>query len=371
MVTFYKLDDNGHPSVPVLYLDTLKVSTIEQTADEATANGGKGNVALISWDYNKDINVTIEDALFSAKSMAIMFGDGTIAGYDNDFIMKTEVFTASADVTGSGTDGQITAVQASGAGWSDEYIGPGGYKYPKINPKFFEEDNDVATSFEDGKKYFCTYDLLVKGSVIRIGADSFPGTYYVVGDTWARPQAGGEDEFFQFIIPKAKVLSENTITLEADGDPSVFNFNLHVLRPESGDMMQLVKYDLVGGVKGEGEDATIYHNHTLLTNNEANTNTDKETYTALAGSGSGTTTELVLIVDEGASDPTNVGTLTAPVTIKGAVPEWLTITVPTEAGEAVTAEVAANTITENKAAIVTFVKGDDRYDVTFVASNAF
>ena len=37
---------------------------------------------------------------------------------------------------------------------------------------------------------------------------------------------------------------ENTITLEAEGDPSVFNLNLTVLRPESGPMMQLVQYNL-------------------------------------------------------------------------------------------------------------------------------
>jgi hypothetical protein len=28
-VTFYKLEDDGTPGVPVLFLDTLKVSTIE------------------------------------------------------------------------------------------------------------------------------------------------------------------------------------------------------------------------------------------------------------------------------------------------------------------------------------------------------
>ena len=50
--------------------------------------------------------------------------------------------------------------------------------------------------------------------------------------------------FFQFIIEKAKVTSENTITLEAEGDPSVFSMNLTVLRPESGEMMKLVQYDL-------------------------------------------------------------------------------------------------------------------------------
>ncbi len=49
--------------------------------------------------------------------------------------------------------------------------------------------------------------------------------------TYARSQASGKDEFYQFIIPKAKVQSENTITLEAEGDPSVnvinFGFKLN------------------------------------------------------------------------------------------------------------------------------------------------
>lgn len=52
-------------------------------------------------------------------------------------------------------------------------------------------------------------------------------------------------DVFQFIIPKAKVTSENTITLEAEGDPSTFSMNLTVLRPDDGSaMMKLVKYSL-------------------------------------------------------------------------------------------------------------------------------
>ena len=45
-VTFYKLV-NGQPTIPVLYLDTLKVSTLEQTAENTSARGGKGNPELI------------------------------------------------------------------------------------------------------------------------------------------------------------------------------------------------------------------------------------------------------------------------------------------------------------------------------------
>ena len=35
-------------------------------------------INVIIWDYNKEITVTLEDALFSAKSMAIMFGNGDV-----------------------------------------------------------------------------------------------------------------------------------------------------------------------------------------------------------------------------------------------------------------------------------------------------
>lgn len=76
-VTFYERDSAGHEK-PVLYIDTAKVSTIEKTASTAEARGGKGNPALISWDFGLEINVTLEDALFSPKSMAIMQGSGAI-----------------------------------------------------------------------------------------------------------------------------------------------------------------------------------------------------------------------------------------------------------------------------------------------------
>lgn len=86
--------------------------------------------------------------------------------------------------------------------------------------------------------------MTVKGNEIEISAGTFPGTYYITGDTYARSETTGKDEFFQFIIPKAKVASENTITMEAEGDPSVFDMNLRVMRPADGKMMKLIKYDV-------------------------------------------------------------------------------------------------------------------------------
>lgn len=260
-VTFYALKD-GKPAYPVLYLDTLKVSTIEQTAETADARGGKGNAKLISWDFGKEITVTLEDALFSAKSMAIMFGNGSVTTLAN---------ATDTDVTGKKLIMKTLRVTDADFG-SKDYEAPNGKKYKKLNIKYFngatgapiaakDLANALAPSATDG--VFATFDIeATTATVIEISANSFPGTYYVTGDTFARSEADGTDEFFQFIIPKAKVTAENTITLEAEGDPSVFNMNLTVLRPDNGKMMYLVKYDL-NGSDAEATGAEIYHNHIL------------------------------------------------------------------------------------------------------------
>lgn len=267
-VTFYELDGTGKPTNPVLYLDTLKVSTIEQTAEQAEARGGKGNPPLIIWDYGKEINVTLEDALFSAKSMAIMFGNGAVKTYSS-YIMRTEEFIAAGTVLPTAADTSATSFSVI-SGWNQAYEGPDGKLYRKINPKFYDETGASVSALESDKKYMCSYDLAVNtqngnaAGVIEISASSFPGTYYVTGDTYARSEASGKDEFFQFIIPKAKMNAENTITLEAEGDPSVFNMSLRVMRPADGKMMKLVKYDLGGGVTvSEGATADLIHNHSL------------------------------------------------------------------------------------------------------------
>lgn len=76
-VTLYaiELDENDDEVyIPVLYLDTLKVSTVEESKSTASAQGGIGNPKLITWDYGKDITVTLEDALFTPASSSMNWG---------------------------------------------------------------------------------------------------------------------------------------------------------------------------------------------------------------------------------------------------------------------------------------------------------
>lgn len=241
-VIFYTIKADGTPGVPQLYLDTLKVSTSEQTAETTDATGGKGNSPLISWDYGKDINVALEDALFSTKSMAIMYGavnkDGEVQINEVTTLRKTEQMIASGGKITPPTKSIQHTINGQKVMLTDTEV----VVYDEEGKTVADPSQDLV----DGNKYFVTYEIKVAGSEIVISAAQFPGTYYVTGETFARSEKTGRDEYFQFIIPKAKVLSENTLTMEAEGDPTVFSMNLKVLRPADGKMMKLIKYDFVG-----------------------------------------------------------------------------------------------------------------------------
>ena len=245
-VTFYKIESDGSRGMPVLYLDTLKVSTVEQTASSSDARGGKGNPKLVSWDFGKEINVTLTDALFSPASMALMYGDKD--GVDTK---STEKITkvAMTRILKTAADSTVEMDTAEGRK-TVKVLAEGGSNYNTGITKVTDADGVEVSASEFGNKtagdkFFVHYEVTpTSKKVININADTFPGTYYITGDTFCRSDVTGEDDFFQFIIPKAKMSPENTITLEAEGDPSVFNLNLTVLRPESGPMMQLVQYNL-------------------------------------------------------------------------------------------------------------------------------
>lgn len=75
-VTFYSITTIGDEEIytPVLYLDSLKVSTLEKSAEKTEAKGGKGNKKLITWNFGKEITLELSDALFSPASMSMIWG---------------------------------------------------------------------------------------------------------------------------------------------------------------------------------------------------------------------------------------------------------------------------------------------------------
>lgn len=388
-VTLYsiELDENDDEIyVPVLYLDTLKISSVEETAEQTSARGGLGNPELIIWDYGKEITVTLEDALYSPASQGMTWGGkhgiehfkfyGKIySGWSKDVeleparfeVEKVLDFFMGKDQNGKdaycwNVTGNIISksgkfrqhIELMGlywsfatrdwcfgglfpvagqeewlvAGWTekDNYIGfyylkdmnshlgapqdivyqidhalnnvyyldrmekcratqtfvintvtntqHGNYRYLEkysqceltvfIDPKTMQPYETNTDSFTRKNGEVVTGDLRVikqneiyykwtrskaienttLGHQIIVDAIHFPGTYRLVGETYSRSRKTGKDQRFQFEIPLCKMGTENSFTLEAEGEPTTFNMTLKVLRREDGVMMKLTQYSV-------------------------------------------------------------------------------------------------------------------------------
>ena len=93
-------------------------------------------------------------------------------------------------------------------------------------------------------KYKEAEDDAILGKTLVIDAETFPDAYKIVGETYIRNQKTGKDQRYQFIIHRANVSSDTSITLEAEGDPTTFSMQIDVLTPPNDIMMELKQYDV-------------------------------------------------------------------------------------------------------------------------------
>ena len=290
-VMFYELDSKGAPSAPVLYLDTLKTSTLSQSSEVVDARGGKGNVKLLSWDTNKELTLEMEDAVFSAKSLAIMFGGSVKQNGNAQEVLKTlssDKFKATdtSKMLSFEVKDATYYIDVTKVAWF-KYVTDANTKETKITPIAITASTTAMPTDAD----FGTFDLLdavtaasggtgviSDGLEINITSEFGDNTYYITGDTYARNVASGKDDFLQFIIPKGKVSAEDvSLTMEADGDPATFSMTVQCLKSESGSMVKLVKYNIgadgaTAGVGNKGVASVLddfENNHDEYTNPNA------------------------------------------------------------------------------------------------------
>lgn len=250
------------------------------------------NPKLVSWDYGKEITVTLEDALMSLESLRFMLGGAIKYPDANDSVIvrRTAQAVVSADgslgklqdplthkeVEASNKDGAIRVLNLSKGIRTQipKQTGNGETKVTTGSIILFKNDAmgvaaGTAPSENDIIRVFWEEHVNSGTGAIEvtISPSTFPGSYRIVGDTFIRSADDGRDEPFQFIIGKAKVASEVTLTLEAEGDPSTFSMTLNVLRSVNEDgqdeMMKLIRYSVEeGGTTSETDDQGSVSNPT-------------------------------------------------------------------------------------------------------------
>jgi hypothetical protein len=223
---------------PLLVMDTLKTSSIENTSQKQEIRGGQGNKKLMSFEYGREAILKMQDALISDQSLALLAGQAvettaTLFGREILTVDATkEVALANEPITGS-----VTVFKTKGGLLQEEITG---FTVTESDVVLTSATPTVAQgdSVQVIYQYVSTSTNLAK---VTFNAEVFPHEFAVVGDCIMNGDDGVPYKA-QFYIARAKLQSEFTITLEAE-NPSTFDFNLDILASaENGDLYTITRY---------------------------------------------------------------------------------------------------------------------------------
>jgi hypothetical protein len=233
-------------------MDSAKTSTLEGSATTVYATGGRGNARLIAWEGEKNLTFTVEDALLSPVSFAMLSGAGVIkaSGESTDKVHFHQTTNAiSAATAALAATNNSVEIDLTDALEADEKICATAPIYIMKLDSAGDITGEVLSGYtvsNDGKKLTVTglakdaaekhigsvmvdYYVLKAAKTIsemQIDAENFAGYYYVEADTLFRRQSDGKDLPANITLPNVKIQSNFTFSMAATGDPSTFSFTM-------------------------------------------------------------------------------------------------------------------------------------------------
>jgi len=235
IATFYK------PSTgeAIVTLKTLKMSEVQTSGETTYARGGRGNAKLVGFSSNREAKVTIEDAIFDNLALAMLTGNSITTG------AKTidRYFEGTLSVTKTLTvPDTIIAIKSAHKLDYDAQT-----NLPPVAATFTGKVVTISALAEgDLVRVYYTAQTAATAKTVKVTADKFGGTFRLVVDVLVRDEFTGEDFFGQFIAQRAKIEDEFSFNFSPDGDPSVLNIPIEILKaPGSADMWELVIFGSV------------------------------------------------------------------------------------------------------------------------------
>lgn len=260
---------------PVMFFDTLQVTSIDGAAETTDIQGGQGNATLASVSHSKTIDVQFDDAIMTMSSLALLTGGNLEQATDAAKITMTE--TEMREVAGAAEKITLTrepkigsyvwiAMLTNGvlstASRTENKIASGDVDREADGTYSiaFEKFHNAPVSAEDAKyRVFYEWEMgfneTEELSELSVLADKFAGTYRFIGDTLLFNQYTGLNDIFQIEIPKLKLDSTYSMSLNASTEAVVFSFKGKALRDDLGQMIifRQLKQDSKSGNEEYGQ----------------------------------------------------------------------------------------------------------------------
>jgi hypothetical protein len=230
--TFYAVDTE----IPLISFDTLKMSNITSEGQQKEIRGGQGAELLLQYDFGRTATIEITDALVSMGSLEYLFGGNLTSAATFNALRRVEGVIVDANTIPEPDnwveDSYNVAILTAADGTKTKVVGvetTGDYAW-------------VAPTAPAGTKYVVwykeTFTTAENNREMILKATDFPPTVRFVGETIVLDADRGQKIAFQIEIPKLKLNANFTLSLDAEGDPSVFDFG-GVALSHNGDLIKV------------------------------------------------------------------------------------------------------------------------------------
>lgn len=214
---------------PLLFLDTLKITSINQEGEQKEIKGGIGANKLIIYDFGRTVTVEIQDALASIASLGIMWGAEETEGKFN----YTKQFKAY--IKKDGETNYVIDVPAGIVIDEDSFENSivldakGGAAYKITGVEGQKLSINVAGATPDLRTEVqvfvgVTADTAEGAQRLTVKGNKFPPTVRLEGRTVFINQATQNEIEAVIEIPLLKINIGGGLTMEAEGDAAVFDF---------------------------------------------------------------------------------------------------------------------------------------------------
>ena len=196
----------------VATFDRLQIANFQEIKDVTTANGGKGNSALIYWESTKEVKINFTQGVFSKIQFALMSNAELISNDGSDIILINTRNEYESDDRGRIATGRVlckpifiydkqTGKKLTDWSFNDQTIYLN-QQYKEVVVDYWYEYNNGFTKFTVGRPL--TYGYL-----------SLTGKMRIKDDTTGKVVTGIIN------IPKLRLMSDLSIRVGSDAIPQV------------------------------------------------------------------------------------------------------------------------------------------------------
>lgn len=228
----------------VVSLPTLKTSGVEFTGSTVYSRGGSGNPKLVGFSGDKEGKMTLQDAIFDNKALAMLTGSNPIIGKQT--IGRNDVLTVSGGkITLSKTPKSVTNVFVYNQdGTNGEELTLGGTVTASTYTIIGKEITVDASHNGKRLRVYYRVETAADTTAMTVNSDIFGSSFRIELECQVVDEQEKKTYKAQIQIPNAKFEENWNLSLAADGDPAVLDLSLEILKPaDSTEMYKMVIYD--------------------------------------------------------------------------------------------------------------------------------